>query len=372
MAHAYTPGLKVAARTHHRLRRVLPLPGEVLVSVGERVAARHVVARALLPGPVTPINLANQLALPPADVPACVLKRVGERIEEGEILARTKGIFGLFKSEYRARTAGTIESVSEVTGQVLIRGEPQPVQVLAHLPGVVSEVLPREGAVIEAEVTLVQGIFGIGGETYGRLHLLAHDADLVPELLMPKMRSAVVIAGGRVTHGAMVRAVELGISALVAGGVDDQDLKQFLGYDLGVAITGSEQVGLTLIVTEGFGNIRMAERTWQLLSSRAGCEASVNGVTQIRAGVMRPEILVPLEDAPAPEQRSAPGGSDLELGRMVRIIRAPYFGVIGKVSGLPPEPQVLPSGSKARVLEVCAGDGRTLTVPRANVELIEE
>ncbi|MCL6505113.1 MAG: hypothetical protein K6T86_20750, partial [Pirellulales bacterium] len=231
MAHAYTPGLKVAARVHHRLRRALPLPGDVLVEVGQRVAARDVVARALLPGPVTPLNLANQLALPPADVPSCVLKRVGDPIAEGEVLARTKGIFGLFKSEYRARTSGIIESISEVTGQVLIRGEPQPVQVLAHLPGEVTEVLPAEGAVIEAEVTLVQGIFGIGGETYGSLHVLPHDADLVPELLTDEMRGAVVAAGGRVTHAALVKAVELGISALVAGGVDDQDLKQFLGYD---------------------------------------------------------------------------------------------------------------------------------------------
>jgi hypothetical protein len=372
MAHAYTPGLKVAARVHHRLRRALPLPGDVLVEVGQRVAARDVVACALLPGPVTPLNLANQLALPPADVPSCVLKRVGDPIAEGEVLARTKGIFGLFKSEYRARTSGIIESISEVTGQVLIRGEPQPVQVLAHLPGEVTEVLPAEGAVIEAEVTLVQGIFGIGGETYGSLHVLPHDADLVPELLTDEMRGAVVAAGGRVTHAALVKAVELGLSALVAGGVDDQDLKQFLGYDLGVAITGSEQVGLTLIVTEGFGNIRMAERTWQLLRSRAGCEASVNGATQIRAGVMRPEILVPLDAATGSQGPEAAAAGQLEVGRMVRIIRAPYFGVIGQVSALPPQPQVLPSGSRARVLEVSLGDGRTLTVPRANVELIEE
>ncbi|MCL6504753.1 MAG: hypothetical protein K6T86_18910, partial [Pirellulales bacterium] len=140
----------------------------------------------------------------------------------------------------------------------------------------------------------------------------------------------------------------------------------------GVAITGSEQVGLTLIVTEGFGNIRMAERTWQLLRSRAGCEASVNGATQIRAGVMRPEILVPLDAATGSQGPEAAAAGQLEVGRMVRIIRAPYFGLIGQVSALPQQPQVLPSGSRARVLEVSLGDGRTLTVPRANVELIEE
>jgi hypothetical protein len=61
----------------------------------------------------------------------------------------------------------------------------------------------------------------------------------------------------------------------------------------------------------------------------------------------------------------------LELGTPVRVIRDPHFGLIGVVSGLPAEPQVLGSGSRARVLEVRSESGRRLVVPRANVELIE-
>jgi hypothetical protein len=37
MAQAYTPGLKVTARTLLRRRRILPIRGEVLVRVGEAV-----------------------------------------------------------------------------------------------------------------------------------------------------------------------------------------------------------------------------------------------------------------------------------------------------------------------------------------------
>ena len=90
-------------------------------------------------------------------------------------------------------------------------------------------------------------------------------------------------------------AIKVGAAAVVSGGIDDQDLKELLGRDLGVAITGSETIGLTVIVTEGFGDIAMASRTWRLLADKAGRRASVNGATQIRAGVMRPEILVPLD-----------------------------------------------------------------------------
>jgi len=42
------------------------------------------------------------------------------------------------------------------------------------------------------------------------------------------------------------------------------------------------------------------------------------------------------------------------------------------VAALPPEPQALDSGSKARVLEVALDAGERVVVPRANVELIEQ
>ena len=154
--------------------------------------------------------------------------------------------------------------------------------------------------------------------------------------------------------------------------MDDEDLRDFLGYDLGVAITGSEDLGITLIITEGFGDIAMAERTFNLLSSREGADASVNGATQIRAGVMRPEILIPLKEEAKTQAAESPiADGQLTMGRPVRIIRDPYFGQIGSVSGLPPEPHVLDSGSKARVLEVKFDSGESVVIPRANVELIE-
>src|SRR4029077_1433199 len=119
------------------------------------------------------------------------------------------------------------------------------------------------------------------------------------ELISAEMRGAVVVGGGRVTAEALERAKAAGVSAIVTGGIDDQDLRDFLGYDLGVATTGSETAGLTLIITEGFGEIAMALRTHALLVSRAGSDAAVTGATQIRAGVLRPEILIPWEGRPA-------------------------------------------------------------------------
>jgi transcription antitermination factor NusG len=157
----------------------------------------------------------------------------------------------------------------------------------------------------------------------------------------------------------------------VVGGFDDKDLRDFLGYDLGVAITGSEELGITLVVTEGFGQIDMAEKTFNLLKRFEGILALANGATQIRAGVIRPEVIIPLEKKVAKTKEAQFEQEGLSVGSPVRVIRSPYFGRLGKVAGLPVPLQKLESESHARVLEVEFEDGKRAVVPRANVEMIE-
>ena len=354
MAKAYTPGLLVTRHKKHRVMRRLPIAGEVKVAVGDTVTADDIVAETALPGDVNPINLSNQMSLPPKDVVECMLKKEGDAIAKDEPLAQTKGIFGMFKTTVPCRYEGTIETVSPVTGQVIVRGAPIPVQVRAYIGGQVVSVRENEGCEVETDVAYVQGIFGVGGETHGRIMVAcqSHDQEVTADLITAEMKGAIIIGGARMTVAAINKAREVGAAAIISGGIDDQDLKNLLGYDLGVAITGREELGITVIVTEGFGEISMADRTFKMLQHHEGDEASVNGATQIRAGVMRPEIIIPLESVPSNEADHRFEEGQLEIGRTLRVIRDPWFGMIGQVSGLPAEPHVLGSGSKARVLEV--------------------
>lgn len=373
MAHAYTPGLQIKDQIRYRARRLLPIPGDVLVRVGDQVQADQVIARTDQPGNVYPINLANHLAISASDVPRAMKFKVGDHVESGDQLAISDGIFGLFRNSYTSQVAGTIESISHITGQVIIRGEPIPVQVDAFIAGQVIEVLPGEGAVIETSAAFLQGIFGIGGETKGPLKVLTAtpDEDLTPDLIGEEDAGAIVVGGRRIYGTAVARARDVGASAIIGGGIDDQDLKEILGYDLGVAVTGSEQLGISLIITEGFGEIQMAHKTFDLLRKHHGKPASVNGATQIRAGVLRPEIVIPLQNATAGKGTAQRvGGGVLEIGSHVRLIRDPYFGRLGTVTDLPPDPRVLESGSKARILKVQCQSGESVIVPRANVELV--
>jgi len=351
---------------------MLPIKGEVMVNVGDTVNADKIVAATYMPGDVYPLNMANLLAVPPKDVAGLMLHQEGEKVEEGEPIAETAGLFGKFKKKYNSPYTGTIETVSEVTGQVILRGPDIPVEVKAYVSGTVTEINPEIGCSVEADVAFIQGIFGIGGETCGAIKFAVKDCDetVTASHINDDMKGCVVVGGARLTDEAIEAARKAGVAALIGGGMDDQDLKEFLGYDLGVAITGSEKKGITVIVTEGFGDIAMASRTFDLLKKFEGHEASVNGATQIRAGVMRPEIIIPLEAGDCEEEAEHVGGY-LEIGLPLRIIRDPYFGMIGKVKALPPDPHVLGSGSKARVLEVELNSKESVIVPRANVELIE-
>lgn len=376
MAHAYTPGLRVTEYTTVRKDRRLPIAGEVLVAQGDRVRAEDVVARAELPGDVVTLNVVNRLAVAPGDIGRFMRKQEGEAVARDDVIAETRPLIKWFRSVVRSPIDGTVETVSPVTGQVLLRGVPQPVAVHAYVDGVVVDVHEGEGVVVETAGALVQGILGVGGETQGEIALAADAADAViaPSDLDEGLAGKIVVAGALIRSEVYRRAAEIGIAAVVCGGFHDQDLRALLGYDLGVAITGHEAIRPTLIITEGFGEIAMAERTFELLRRHAGQKASANGATQIRAGVLRPEIIMPAADGAAkataePAEESAPAG--LTPGAHVRIIRQPGFGRLGAVRSLPAGVRAVESEAKVRVVEVEFAGGEKTIVPRANVEAIQ-
>lgn len=376
MGTAYTPGLTISADTVVRKVRRLPLKGQVLVQVGDQVDPDTVVARTELPGPVTTVRVAERLGVEPRELTKYLLKQVGDEVQAGEVIAERKSFFGLFTSRVTSPITGTIDFVSEATGNIGIRHLPTPVEVTAYLRGLVVEVLPEEGAVVATRGVFVQGIFGLSGERHGQIALLADSPDeVVPDTKVSDEHKGKVLVAGALAHWRLMEAAkQVGAVALVTGGVLDTDIKRLLGYDIGVAITGHEPLPFTLIVTEGFGEIAMAKRTFELLASQEGKKASVNGATQIRAGVIRPEVVVPKDGALTFEEleetkESGFAAGELNIGTPIRLIRAPYFGALGRVVTLPTEPQEIETETKTRVLEAKLVTGERVVIPRANVEI---
>lgn len=372
--HAYTPGLQVTKNTILRKTRILPLRGEVLVKKDDYIDHDTVVARAFAPGDPEIINAAAKLGVAKISLPLYMKKKIGDKVKDGEIIAQNIIFFGLIKRRIYAPFNGTIEYISDISGRVIIRGDPIPVEVTAYIPGQVIEVIPDQGVTVQTAASFIQGIFGIGGESYGELHMAVESKDepLTPDVIYPEHKRKILVGGSYVTADAMKKAADLGVVGIVVGGIGSLDLKEFLGYEIGVAITGEEDCGITVIATESFGEMPMADHTFNMFKELEGKTASITGATQIRAGVIRPEIIVP-----APKSATSSGSeAELDVGMMpgtrIRAIRAPYFGKLGYVRSLPAGLQKLETESMARVVEVEFDDGTRAITPRANVEIIVE
>ncbi|MCD6337138.1 MAG: hypothetical protein J7M01_02765 [Candidatus Marinimicrobia bacterium] len=374
MAHAYTPGLKVIPKTVIHKTRRLPLKGKVVAEIGKIVKAEDVVATTNLPGNVVPVNLANMLNIEAVEIPELLIIKPGDTIKKGDIIAETPGLFGLFKSKAISPATGTLENVSSITGQAIIRETPVPVSIQAYISGKITNIIEDEGVEISTAASFIQGIFGIGGERRGEIKILTKDTlnPITENMITEDCKGKVLVGGSFLSYKAFKKAEQIGAIGVVVGGFNYSDIKQIVGYDIGVAITGQEDIKTTLIITEGFGKVHMADQTFKLLSSHEGKMASINGATQIRAGVIRPEIIIPLEGNVKLEKK-ATELFGMDVGTEVRVIRAPYFGMLGEVTDLPHELQRLESGSLARVAKVKLYETKKeVLLPRANLEMIEK
>ena len=371
-AFAYTPGLKVKRLMTVSKERRLPLLGDILVEEGASVSYDTIVAKTEVPGDPRLVKVSSILGIDHNEVRDFLYKKEGDKLQKGEVFGNYKAFFGLINREVTSPLDGEIESISKLTGQVIIRPEPVPVEVNAYIPGKVVGIMPREGVVVATQAAFIQGILGLGGEAHGEVRIVVDfpKEELTADKISEDDKGRILIGGSLITIGAFKRAVEVGVSGLVAGGMNYTDVTEIMGEAIGVAITGHEEIGTTLIITEGFGKMNMSARTFDLLKSFEGYVAAINGATQIRAGVLRPEIIIPHEGTEVLKKEELSAG--MVPGTSVRIIREPNFGAIGKVASLPVELQRVESGSKVRVLVVRLDDGTEVTIPRANVEIIEE
>ena len=372
MAHSYTPGLKVLKKTIFKKERILPLKGDVLVKSGEQLTPDTIVASTNLPGNVQMLKVSNILNIDPKDVVEALQVKEGQEVKKGDIIAETSGIFGMFKSSVESPVDGTIESISQSTGRVVVREAPIPVEVDAYVSGVVDEVVENEGIVLKSNAAFIQGIFGIAGEKRGDLLLVSSGPgeELTADQITADMKGKILIGGSFLSLDAYKKALSVQVAGIVVGGFNYYDLKAILGYNLGVAITGTEKLNTALIVTEGYGSIPMSEATFSLLKENDGKAASINGATQIRAGVIRPEIVIPIDSGNTDDDSSSKMPEGIQEGSTVRVIRSPNFGKIGKVISLPAELNKMESETMVRVAEINI-DGKNILIPRANLEMVE-
>ena len=371
MSKSFTPGLKVLKNTEIVKDRILPLKGDIHVKEDDVVDSDFIVASTNIPGNVHMINLTNELNIDPEQVMDCVLFKVGDIVKKDEVIAVNKGLFGLFKSEAKAPINGTINNISSVTGQLIIAEKPIPIEMDSYIPGKIEKIIENEGVSIKSKGTFIQGIIGVGGEKKGKLVVLSNsdNSQINESQINDDLKDKVVVFSSYIDYSIYKKCQSVNVKGIICGGFDYDNLSNILGYPLGVAITGTEDV-LTLVITEGFGEINMAKRTFGLLLENNGKNVSINGATQIRAGVMRPEIFIQNELISENEKIVSDDDLIISIDSVVRVIRKPYFGIIGRVVELPHELMVMESQTKVRVAKVKFEDNTEKIIPRANLEVI--
>ena len=253
MGQAYTPALQVVPRTKIVRTRELPLPGRHLVQLGDQVQADTSVLSADLPGDLTILRVADRLGFDADDVVPAMRVKVGDRLEKGAVICQIKSFFGLFTSQLTCPASGVVEFFTEANAHLGIRHEPVPLYVNAYIRGSVCGIEEGKSVSIEAEGALIQGIFGVGGERQGTILPLpvANDALVTDSQLkeISGLRGSILIGGAAFTPAALAQAALAEVSAVVTGSVDAETLLKFAGHEIGVSVTGDEDVPLTLIIT---------------------------------------------------------------------------------------------------------------------------
>ena len=376
------PSLTITERIKICRTRELPVPGAALCAVGDYVTPETVVCRGEIAGEIVVVNPADELGISSDSLKENYLIAVGDKISEGDILVSKTYFFKLLKNEVRAPISGTIAFITAEHGRIGIQMPATIATRIAYCGGQVTEIGKGGAVTLVNDVSLVQGIFGVGGERVGKIYTLPTALDaLVLIADLPTDCSGLILVGGMApASGTLKEAAARGAQGFVCGSVTARMLQEFVGSDIGVAVTGDEPISMSLIVTEGFGEIAMSQHAYDVLALRAGCAASFNGTTQVRAGAVRPEIVVPILGAQrelkiststfadAPELIAVP---QLKVGSRVRLIRYPYFGLFATVTQMPEELCVIETGARVRVLKAVLSDAREVTVPRTNIELLQ-
>ncbi len=264
--------------------------------LGEKVIEDTLIARGWVRNKeITEIRVDQKLGIDPFNLSGYMLKKVGDAVKKDEIIALRRSFFGTSTKICRSPLEGTIETFSESSGKALIRGKPIPIEVKAHIPGRVTKLFTGEGAVVECIGSIVRGAIGMGGETHGLLEVLVDNPDevLTNGLITKTHSDKVIVGGATATLEALRKAVSVGVAAVIVGGFDEKDLTELIGHELDLSDTGQDKIGFTLVLIGGFGTNHMDIEVFKLFKEHVGRLACVDGTTQIRTRMLRPEVVLP-------------------------------------------------------------------------------
>ena len=341
-------GLANVRRTH-----ILPVNGRVLVSPGQRVHASDVLAETNNATRHVLLDVRRWLGYARVDeAQRTIIRQEGEKVQKGDIIAETGGLFSRI---VRAPDDGQVVTIS--AGRVLLEVESQPVQILAGISGVVTDLIPERGATVEGNGALIQGVWGNGpfvGEGLMVILLKSPDDELQRTDLEVSLRGAIVVAGHCQDPEALRNAAGLPLRGLLLTSMSSDLIPLAKGLDI------------PIMVLEGFGRTPMNQAAYTLLTTSDKRDVAIHSVYDPILGD-RPELFIPLPSiGPTP-----PETTYFAPNQTVRIQGEPYRGQIGTIVQVRQGLTVLPNGVRAPAADVRLEQDTQVIIPLANLEVIE-
>ncbi len=349
------PEQRLASAARIVRARLLPPPAEVLVERGEVLAPDAIVAQARREGDIHAVDVAGALRISPRDVRGHLVVVEGQWLAAGTILAEKHVLFGRPRVVW-APVGGTIDALRD--GRLYMRGDPRLLIRRAHLPGTVVDIIRERGAAVECTGLMVTGVWGAGGEARGALLVEPSSAEgpLRPESVTRDMRGAILVGGTLEDEETLRRARAVGLAGLVVPSL------------LPDLVDAAASCGVPIMCAQGYGRLPLAAPIYEALAAHSGeivCLSASNA--DERYG---PELVVPLGQ---PGETTAPAPADGVtplVGATVRLTRPPHAGALGRIIALPDSAPNAESDLPGPAVEVRLEDGRRVTVPIRNVDLL--
>jgi hypothetical protein len=336
-----------------RRERALPQSGEVGVGVGNEVTPIQVVARMPIETHFAIVDASEKLGVSPEEVNGLVIVEKEAIVETGTVLAQKKQ-FGRNR-QVMAPVEGTMFDV--INGRIIILQTAEWLEKQAMVSGRVVSYVGDRGVIIETHGTLIQGVWGSGKESFGKLKVATRNfnGSLTKDQVAGDV-GTLVLAAGRVEHlDVLELAQEQHVAGIIAGS---------MSANLCLAAAA---LSYPIILTDGVGKQNMTPAVFSLLQRMDGRETSLFADYEPGRG-QRPEIIIP--ETPTAAAEAVAANRPIRPGQTVRLLRAPYVGHTGELVKIYTLSQILATSAKAQGVDVQLADGNVVFVPFTNFDVM--
>lgn len=379
-SHLIPVRLRVEKDVIVRISRVLPGKGNITAFVNQEVRPSDIIGTSNISSGFRILNLATFLDVVPKEVEKYLKREVGQRIYKGELLAyKPGGIFG-GKKTVVAPTDGILDYLNPETGEMKMTLLPKKIELPSGVFGIVEKVDSQKGVItIIAQVSRVHGMLGTGKLRDGTLELLGkRDQLVVKSMITPSSEGRIIVGGSLVYKDGISTAVSCGINGIITGGINAKDYKSMAGGRLIFPKKLENDIGISIVVCEGFGSIPIGEDIYEILSPYHNRYVSIDGnravvelpsfeessLLRVRATKLAPVLV----DVNLDEEGSRV--SEIKVGLKCRVVGNSYPGEQGKVIAIDVSPTLLSSGI-ASFLATIETKRRKIKIPVVNLEVID-